>query len=146
YTATATGPGGPSAPASITITVNETVTSITVMPATAMLQAGGTQQFTVTVSPPGANQAVAWTVLEGAGGGTITDGGIYTAPATLGSRHVVATSADDPSKSATAVVVVSESAGTFATTASMLKVAGIHTATLLAIGKVLVAGGSDGTF
>lgn len=146
YTATATGPGGPSAPASVAITVNATVTSVTVMPATAMLQTRGTQQFTATVSPPGANQAVAWTVQEGADGGTITDGGIYTASATLGSRHVVATSAADPSKSATAVVVVSESAGTFATTASMLKVIGIHTATLLAVGKVLVAGGSDGTF
>ena len=148
YTVTATGPGGSSAPTSVTITVNPpaTVTSVTVAPATAMLQTGGTQQFTATASPPGANQAVTWAVQEGAAGGSIAANGFYTAPTIVGTFHVVATSAADPSKSATAPVVVSQPAGSFATTASMLNVVGIHTATLLADGKVLVAGGAHGTF
>jgi uncharacterized protein YjdB len=56
------------------------VTSVTVTPATAMLQTGGTQQFTATVSPPGANQAVTWAIEEAAAGGTVTSTGAYTAP------------------------------------------------------------------
>jgi hypothetical protein len=51
-----------------------------VTPATAMLQTGGTQQFTATVSPPGANQAVTWAIEEAAAGGTVTSTGAYTAP------------------------------------------------------------------
>ena len=124
YTVTATGPGGSNAPTSVTITVNPpaTVTSVTVAPANAMLQTGGTQQFTASVSPPDANQAVTWAVQEGAAGGSIAADGLYIAPTMVGTFHVVATSAADSSKSATAPVVVSQPAGSFATTASMLKV------------------------
>jgi hypothetical protein len=50
---------------------------------------------------------VAWKVLEGAAGGTITSAGLYTAPNAAGTFHVVATSAGDPSASATAAVTVS---------------------------------------
>jgi hypothetical protein len=45
-------------------------------------------------------------VQEGAAGGTITAGGVYTAPSAAGTYHVIGTSAADPSKSATATVVV----------------------------------------
>lgn len=44
--------------------------------------------------------------MQEAGGGTITPTGLYTAPATAGTFHVVATSVADPTKSATATVTV----------------------------------------
>jgi Tol biopolymer transport system component len=50
-----------------------------------------------------ANIPVNWSVTE-KNGGIITSAGLYTAPANLGSFHVVATSVADPSKSATAIV------------------------------------------
>lgn len=50
---------------------------------------------TVTGTP---NTAVTWSVEEGAAGGSIDQAGVYTAPATPGDFHVVATSQEDPSK------------------------------------------------
>ncbi len=61
--------------------------SVTVSPATVTLDACGTATF----SASGAS-AITWTVREGASGGTITASGAYTAPATAGTYHVVATS------------------------------------------------------
>ena len=52
------------------------------------------------------NTAATWSVLEGASGGTITAGGVYTAPRTAGTYHVVATSAADGSRTASAAVTV----------------------------------------
>lgn len=54
-----------------------------------------------------ANPQVIWSVVEG-NGGTITNSGAYTAPATTGTYHITATSAADATKSATATVTVSE--------------------------------------
>ncbi len=51
------------------------------------------------------DQSVTWSVAE-TGGGTITNAGLYTAPATPGTYHVTATSVKDSSKSATATVTV----------------------------------------
>jgi hypothetical protein len=50
--------------------------------------------------------AVTWSVQEGAAGGTISSGGVYTAPATSGVYHVVATSRADPTRSASVAVTV----------------------------------------
>ncbi len=52
--------------------------------------------------------AVTWAVLEGAAGGAVTPAGVYTAPSSGGTYHLVATSAADPASSATAVVTVVE--------------------------------------
>ncbi len=68
------------------------------------LLVGGTQTFTATVTG-NANTSVTWSVTEGAGG-TITTGGVYTAPMTPGTYHVVATSVADATKHATATVTV----------------------------------------
>ena len=57
------------------------------------------------------NTRVNWSVEEGAAGGSITQDGVYTAPATPGTYHVIATSAVDPTKSARATVVVAAGAG-----------------------------------
>ncbi|MBS1767176.1 MAG: hypothetical protein JST05_07230 [Acidobacteria bacterium] len=52
---------------------------------------------------------VTWSVVE-PGGGTVTAGGVYTAPSSPGTYHVVATSATDSSETAVATVAVSSSA------------------------------------
>ena len=81
-TATATTP---------TITVTAAgATSVTVSGSTSVY-ATQTDQLTATVVPTG-SPAVVWSIQEGATGGTITTGGLYTAPAAAGTYHVIATS------------------------------------------------------
>ncbi len=79
--------------------------AIAVSPTTASLTAGGTRSFSATVTNA-TNTSVTWAVQEGATGGTITSAGVYTAPATAGTYHVVARSVADTTKSATATVTV----------------------------------------
>lgn len=83
--------------------------SITISPLTANLSPGGTQAFTATVTGS-ADSAVNWSVVEN-GGGTITSAGFYTAPQATGTFHVAAASHADSTKSAQAVVTVTQ-AGT----------------------------------
>ncbi len=83
--------------------------TITLSPASASVLVGATQQFTATVTGS-ANTAVTYSVTE-ASGGTLTAGGLYTAPAAAGTFHVVATSAADTSKTASAVVTVTATSG-----------------------------------
>ncbi|HVK04975.1 MAG TPA: hypothetical protein VM490_15970 [Armatimonadaceae bacterium] len=79
---------------------------VTIRPERLELFTGQSETFAATVTGTD-NQAVTWSVREGSpAGGTITDGGRYTAPETPGEYHVVATSVADPTKSATAVVIV----------------------------------------
>ena len=87
----------PAPPASGTVAVS-------VSPSSATLDQGVTQQFNATVTGS-ANTAVTWSVQE-IGGGAITSAGLYTAPNTAGTFHVVATSQADPSKSDVATVNV----------------------------------------
>ena len=61
--------------------------------------------FTSTVTGTLAG-TVLWSVQEGAAGGTIDAQGLYTAPASPGTWHVVATSTVDPSVSATVAIPV----------------------------------------
>ena len=90
-------------------TVVTPTVAVGVTPSTATVQTGGTTSFTATVSGS-ANTAVTWSVTE-SGGGTITASGVYTAPATAGTYHVVATSVADPTQSATATVTVTTPGG-----------------------------------
>ena len=78
---------------------------VTVSPSAASISTGARLQLAATVTGT-TNTAVAWSVAEGSAGGSITAAGLYTAPATAGSYHVVATSAADPRKSATATLTV----------------------------------------
>lgn len=80
-------------------------TSITLTPDSASLPTGGTQTFTATVNGI-SSQSVTWSVQEGQAGGTITGGGVYTAPSTSGTYHVVATSTVNNQVTGTAVVTV----------------------------------------
>ncbi len=83
------------APAPITIAIS---------PQTASVVAGNTVQFTATVSGS-TNAAATWSVAE-TGGGTVSGAGLYTAPASAGAYHVVATSSADTSKTSSATVTV----------------------------------------
>jgi hypothetical protein len=76
---------------------------ITVSPSSASLQTGQQALFTATVGNT-TNTAVNWT----ASGGTVSSGGRYTAPSSPGTYTLTATSVVDSSKSASAVVTVSQ--------------------------------------
>jgi alpha-tubulin suppressor-like RCC1 family protein len=75
-----------------------------VSPPSASVPTGGTQQFTANVTGT-SNTAVTWTVVE-SGGGSISNAGLYTAPSTLSTYHVKATSVADTTVSAQAAVTV----------------------------------------
>ncbi len=79
--------------------------AISVSPANPFVPANGTQLFKAVITGS-LNVAVNWSVLEGAPGGTITAAGLYTAPAALGTYHVVGVAAADDKKSSMAVVIV----------------------------------------
>ncbi|MGC4042976.1 MAG: Ig-like domain-containing protein [Armatimonas sp.] len=78
---------------------------VTLSPTSASLSVLAQQAFTATVNNATV-QNVTWSVTEGAAGGTITSAGVYTAPNTPGTYHIVATSVAYPTKSATATVLV----------------------------------------
>lgn len=75
--------------------------SVVLTPTSATLLSGASLQFAATVTGS-SNAAVVWT----ASGGTITTGGLYTAPSAVGTYQVAAISQADPSQSATAAVTV----------------------------------------
>lgn len=79
---------------------------ISVSPLSLVLQTGGTQQLTATVTGT-TDHRVTWSIAEGDAGGTISSTGSYTAPSNPGSFHVIATSMADPTKSASSYVSIS---------------------------------------
>ncbi len=93
FTVTAAS-GGVSGTASLTVTAVPVLTTITVSPASASVQTGGTRQFTATgndqfgqpMSPP---PAFSWSV---AGGGTVSSSGLFTAGSTAGGPFTVTAS------------------------------------------------------
>lgn len=78
--------------------------SVTVSPTTASVEPGGSLQFEAVVVGK-TDTGVHWAVDE-EGGGSISETGLYTAPATESTFHVRATSVADPALSATAEVTV----------------------------------------
>jgi fibronectin type 3 domain-containing protein len=90
-------------------------TGLLVSPRNVALTPGQTQQYTASV-PGGGSPPVTWSVDGVAGGsssvGTITSGGLYTAPSTAGS-HTVAATAQDQSASGGATAYTSDYAGMF---------------------------------
>ena len=113
-TATANGDGITSATAKVTVTQPATITSVTVEPDDAEVEAGETQEFTATVSGTGDyNEKVTWTVSgNNSTGTTISETGFLTVAAneTAAALTVTATAAGDDNKSATATVTVTQPA------------------------------------
>jgi hypothetical protein len=90
--------------------------SINVTPGATTLTVGQSQPFTASITNTN-NTAVTWSVQEGAAGGTITAGGVYTAPMKAGTYHVVAVSVADVSKTASAGITATAPAPAFTSTA-----------------------------
>ncbi len=64
-------------------------------------------QFTFVANVTGTvNTAVSWAIQEGPSGGSITSSGLYTAPGTDGTFHVIATSLADSTQTITATVTI----------------------------------------
>src|SRR5919201_2432120 len=72
-------------------TQTKPLVQVKVTPQSTTLTTGTNQQFAAQVIGS-ENVTVAWSVQEGASAGTVDDWGYYTAPATPGTYHVVATS------------------------------------------------------
>jgi len=97
HTITATS----TANSAITASTSVIVTSLTIAPTTATLNASQLQPFTFTM-PGVTNPAINWSAT----GGTISNAGLYTAPTKAGSYTVTATSAANPALTASASVSV----------------------------------------
>jgi len=133
YTVTATSQADTSQSDTATVTVTSApAISVAVTPKTVPLQPGKTQIFTANVIGT-SNTAVTWSVTSGQG--TITQAGLYTAPAVAGNHIVAATSQADTSKSDTATVAVSAASIVFTSIPKALFVNG--TAQLLAVAEGL---------
>ena len=80
--------------------------AVQISPTVANIAPGAIQVFTASLNGSATTSAVSWAVTEGSAGGSVSNAGLYTAPAVVGTYHVVATSVADSTKSATATVNV----------------------------------------
>lgn len=78
---------------------------VAVDPATATVPAGGSRSFTAAVTGT-TTRTVTWSIQEGSSCGSVSAGGVYTAPNAGATCRVVATSVADATKSGTATVTV----------------------------------------
>ncbi len=86
---------------------NRSTAGVAVSPHAATLVAGSSVAFTVRLTGLASSEVV-WSVAEGSAGGTISSDGVYAAPQTAGTYHVVATSVANASQSDTATLTVTE--------------------------------------
>ncbi len=85
FQVTIADPSGLTATSSVSVTVNQTESAVTVTPGSASLSDGASQQFAATAKDQFGNALAtqpAWVWTLSAGVGTVTAGGLYTAPAT----------------------------------------------------------------
>lgn len=95
-TATSAVAGGVTASASVTLMpqTGDIPQSVTILPNTAVVAAGGMPvRFSAVVNPPGAPQAVSWRVVSG--GGSINSQGVFTPPALALDGSVVLRASSD---------------------------------------------------
>ena len=117
FQVTITDPGGLTCTSSVTVTVNQTLTAISVSPTSASLNAAGTQQFTATGKDQfgvalTAQPTFTWTTTVT--GGSVSSSGLFTAPSSTASGTVTATSS---SISGSSTVTVTSTFPTIANTA-----------------------------
>jgi hypothetical protein len=93
------------ATAPVTVTPVAPTVAVAVSPRTATVAANGSVAFAAAVTGT-TNTAVSWSVQEASGCGSVTQAGVYTAPAAAAACHVVATSNADATKSDSATVTV----------------------------------------
>src|SRR5262249_31700621 len=117
FQATVSNLAGLSTTSSVNVTVNQTLTKISVSPASASVVSGGTQQFSASgFDQFGRAMSVAPTFAwSNTGAGSVDSSGLYTASYAAGSDTVTATS---NSVSGHADVTVTNSAPTVATAAA----------------------------
>ena len=107
YYVTATSVEDPSKSDTVAVTVialPQEEKSIAISPSEVILEVGDTQQFSAVLE--GLAPGVSWTIDEAPAGGSITSGGLYTAPSSPGTYHVTVTNIAEPTYSATATVTV----------------------------------------
>jgi hypothetical protein len=78
--------------------------AVAIAPAKAKLEAQAQLRFTA--SATGADSRVAWSIAEGPSGGSVDAAGLYVAPRTAGTYHLVASSLADPTRTAAAEIAV----------------------------------------
>src|SRR2546430_1625622 len=86
---------------------NFPLVEVTVTPAAASVPPGGRIHLSAEVTGA-ADPAVFWSVRDRANGGSVDATGVYTAPPTTGTFHVIATSHADPSRTVTVTVAERE--------------------------------------
>jgi hypothetical protein len=130
-------------PVSDAATVTVLSVRVAILPPAIGLTPGQNFNFSAETLGTIINPAATWSIQEGTAGGTITGTGQYTAPNTLGTFHVIATSVADPTKSSLATVTVVSVPAVFRLGGSMMVGRVFHSGTLLNTGEVLVAGGIE---
>lgn len=117
--------------------VDDTV-ELKITPLNATLTVGAKQTFS-------ADSDVHWKVAE-PGGGLITEVGIYTAPQTVGTYHIVATLKKNAKITKSAEVIVVSYKGSFKVVGSTLNSydGGLGSVTALASGKILIMSNAPG--
>jgi hypothetical protein len=115
FRVTITDAGGLSTTSTVSVTVNQTLTSIAVAPGAVTLTDGATQQFTGTAMDQFGNAlstqpAFTWSVVSGSG--TISSSGLYTAPASGTGSATVGAAIGSVNGTASVTVAVSTGAWT----------------------------------
>ncbi len=143
FQVTITDDGGLTATSSVSVTVNQTLTSITVTPATPSLASHATQQFTAAGFDQFGGAMSLGTTTWSTTAGSISTSGLFTAPYASASVTVEATSG---SVSGTTVVTVTNAAPTVATAAAATPATVTGTTTALSVLGADDAGESNLTY
>jgi nitrous oxidase accessory protein NosD len=105
YHVVASAPNGDARAAVVVRQRPASAITVTIRPKAASVTVGATLAFSASVTGT-ADSATTWSIDEGAAGGTVSEAGLYTAPQTAGTYHVVARSTADPSQLDRATVTV----------------------------------------